>query len=177
MERLSCALGIDSGYTNTGVAVVNTNDFVLMTKVITPPKAASIEAKVGSIIEYLRALIVQYEPVVIGLETYTAPSFRTRAMSAKDVAWHNWLIGACLMLPALAVSPAPVHLLEAKYWQHTLTGIPSNQAIGGKETIERTVEMRTGHVFQRNSGGHCSDACGIALVALDAWQEAHLEVG
>jgi len=163
-RNVPCALGIDSGYANTGVAIVTTEDFVLMTDHLVPPRDRDIQGRITWLCEKMHALMQQYEPVVIGLETYTAPSMRTRAMSAQAVAWHNWLIGALIRLPG------EVRLLEAKYWQHTLTGIQMAKAIGGKDTIQQYVEMRTGYVFTKNSGGHKSDAAGIALVALDEWQ-------
>lgn len=174
---LPCALGIDSGYANTGIGVVNIDDRLLLTDVHSFPRCDDIQARITHLTDVLTSYVRQYQPVVIGLETYTAPSVRTRAMSSQAVAWHNWLIGACLLLPRLADSQASVRCLEAKYWQHALTGVPMNVAIGGKDAIERVVEMRTGHAFKKNSGGHKSDACGIALVALDEWQLVQMQAG
>lgn len=167
------AIGIDSGYTNTGIAVVNAADMVMTSYVVTPPKGDNIQSRIDFIVGHITLAMHLHKPVVMGIEVYTAPSVRTRAMSAKDIAWHNWLIGACLMLPNLAYMDCPIFPLEAKLWQHELTGVSMTEAIGGKKNIELAVSKRTGYDFTKNSGGHKSDAAGIALIAMDHWILSH----
>lgn len=166
-----CALGVDSGTANTGIGIVTGDDYVLHADVLHPPHGIGIVERIHWFYDHLAALVRQYMPAVIGIEVYTAPSIKVRAITAESVARHHWLIGACMMLDILAVGPHPeIVLLEATDWMHQLTGIPANRTIGGKEIIEATVECRTGYIFEKNSGFHRSDAVGLALVALDNWQ-------
>jgi Holliday junction resolvasome RuvABC endonuclease subunit len=167
-----CAMGLDTGMTHTGVAVVTDQDTVLHAAVLTPPAYREVIDKLRWLYWALREVLNQYEPLVIGIEVYTAPSPRVRATSARQVAEHNWLIGACTALGSGRLCPPGVLLLEATEWMHQLSGIPARLPIGNgvkatKDVIAQCVTQRTGYIFQHNSGGHRSDACGIALVALD----------
>ena len=161
-----CAMGLDTGYAHTGVALVTDRDTVLYTAVIQPEKTLEITAKILEITRQIEMLVAWYHPVVIGIEIYTAPNIKVRAMNARHIAYHQFLIGACFHLGA-TLDPAPgLALLEAVEWMRQLTGLRNNQPIG-KEAIALAVTRRTGYVFTHNSGGHQSDAAGIALVALD----------
>ena len=162
-----CAMGLDTGTTNTGIAIVTDRDVVLYVDVLSPPAGLEITAKLWWFHRALKSFVLQYEPIVIGIETYCAPTVKVRAMSSKAIAQHNWLIGVCATL-AHATSPGPViSLLEATDWQHAITGIPVRLPIGGKGIIQEAVERRTGFTFTKNSGFHRSDAAGLALVSLD----------
>lgn len=163
----ACALGIDSGTHNTGVGIVNNADIVLYSTVLHPPLNSPILDRIFWLYDAVTLLMRQYTPVVVGIETYVAPSVKVRAQTAAAVAHHNWIIGSLVLLNRTNSPAAQVMLLEAKTWMHQLTGIPSQYSVGGKDIIEKTVYCRTGYAIANNTGYHRSDAVGIALVALD----------
>jgi hypothetical protein len=176
--ELPTALGIDTGTAKTGVALVRADDTILFTTVLLPKNAWPSQDRIVWLYDKLAGLVQQHQPTLIAIEIYTPPSIKVRALSPRAWAEQNWLIGACMPLIRIVPQTSLLELLEAKDWQHQLTGIHKSAPIGGKMVLRRTVELRTGYRFTtpctEDEGGHDSDAAGIALVALDRWKQTQL---
>lgn len=158
-------LGIDPGSTHTGYALLAaspTGETLVASGTWRRPSREACLVRHEANCQALAALMADYRPALVAYEEFTYRGGAKR-VDPGQTQWIDRLIGVILMCTAWPWHPAVVGL-DAREWGHALTGSRQHD----KAAVAWAVNCRLGTTFAGDArDNHQSDACGLALVAVD----------